>query len=71
MFIIAVIGVMLTTDLYTLYVLLFIIGATFGGRIIVGLNYVLEFLVDKDREAMVFVRLFSSAVYLIGITLFF
>jgi hypothetical protein len=62
---------MLTTDLYTLYVLLFIIGATFGGRIIVGLNYVLEFLVDKDREAMVFARLFSSAVYLIGITLFF
>lgn len=67
----AVIGIMWATDLYTLYVLLFIIGATFGGRIIVGLNYLLEFLADKDKEFMVFIRLMSSAFIVIGFTLFF
>jgi len=67
----AVIGLMLATDIYQLYVFLFIAGATFGGRIIVGLNYLLEFLADKDKELMVFIRLFSSALYVIGFTLFF
>lgn len=71
MFILAVIGLMLATDLYTLYVLLFITGATFGGRIIVALNYLLEFLADKDKELMVFVRLMSSAFIVIGFTAFF
>lgn len=34
---------MITTDLTEAYICQFLIGATFAGRIIVGLSYVLEF----------------------------
>jgi MFS family permease len=39
----AQLGLIVTRNLYELYVYEFLIGATFAGRVIVGLNYVLEF----------------------------
>lgn len=39
----ATIFLMLSTDLIMLYVLQFIIGATFGGRIITGVAWLVEF----------------------------
>ena len=62
---------MLNNDLYVLYALLFIAGMTFAGRVIVGVNFVLEFLTDKYKELMVFTRMTSIAVAIILITLFF
>ena len=35
----AQLALIITTNLYELYVFYFIIGATFAGRIVVGLNY--------------------------------
>lgn len=62
---------MLSNDIYTLYALLFIAGMTFAGRVIVGVNFVIEFLIDKYKENMVFTRLFSIAIIIILITFFF
>jgi MFS family permease len=42
-FIIATIGILFANDLISLYIFLFISGATIGGRSVVGINYMLEF----------------------------
>jgi MFS family permease len=42
-FIAAIIGILFSNLLIQLYIFLFFAGATFGGRIVVGLNYLLEF----------------------------
>ena len=62
---------MLANDIYTLYALLFIAGMTFAGRVIVGINFVIEFLTDKYKETMVFTRMLSIAIAIILITFFF
>jgi hypothetical protein len=41
--IIVMIGIILASDINYLYVLLFLAGATFGGRLIAGLNWLIEF----------------------------
>lgn len=42
-FIIAAIALVFASDITTLFILIFICGATFGGKIIVGINHLLEF----------------------------
>jgi len=42
-FIATTVGILFASDLIALYVLMFIAGTTFGGRVVVGLNYLLEF----------------------------
>ena len=42
-FICAAIGLVFARDLTTLFILIFICGATFGGKIVVGINHLLEF----------------------------
>ena len=44
-----VIGIMLAHDITTLYVLLFFAGATFGGRVVVSINYLIEFIQEKNK----------------------
>jgi len=43
-FMLTVVGVMLAHDLEILYTLMFISGATLGGRVVVSINYVIEFM---------------------------
>ena len=45
--ILASFGIILGNDLTTLYVFVFINGATFGGRVIVAYNFTLEFMPAK------------------------
>jgi MFS family permease len=58
----AQLGLMITRNLYELYVYEFLIGATFAGRVIVGLNYVLEFTQRKYAEDLVFYLLISECI---------
>ena len=44
LFMIVVVGIMIAHDLITLYILIFICGATFGGRVVVSINFVMEFI---------------------------
>lgn len=62
---------MLTNDLYTAYFFEFLVGSTFAGRIIVGLNYVLEFNLPKWHETIVFGLLISEASTTILMTIWY
>ena len=44
LFMIAVVGTMLAHDIVTLYIFMFMSGATFGGRVVVSINFVMEFI---------------------------
>jgi len=44
---------MISTNLYELYVWEFLIGCTFAGRVIVGLSYVIEFL-PMNQDDLIF-----------------
>ena len=49
LFMAAVLGVMLSQSLDELYVFMFICGATFAGRVIVSINFLLEFITLKNK----------------------
>lgn len=46
---IAQLALVVTGNIYEAYVYLFLIGSTFAGRIVVGLNYTLEFNLPELR----------------------
>jgi len=48
-FMVAVVGVMLSNTIEELYVFIFICGATFAGRVIVSMNFLLEFITAKNK----------------------
>lgn len=58
----AQLGLIVTRNLYELYVYEFLIGATFAGRVIVGLSYVLELTQPKYSEDLVFYLLISECI---------
>ena len=43
-FMLTVVGIMLSHDLAVLYVFMFIAGCSFGGRVVVSINFVIEFI---------------------------
>lgn len=67
-FIIVVIGILLASDLITLYVLIFLAGATFGGRTIVNFMYVVDYIHAKRKQLVVFVKLFWGSFVIIIFT---
>ena len=67
----AQLGLILSRNLYELYVYEFLIGATFAGRVIVGLNYVLEFTQGEYAEDLVFYLLVSECVGTIILTFWY
>ena len=69
--IIVTIGIMLATDITTLYVLLFLAGATFGGRLIAGLNWLIEYMPARIKELVMFVKMIAGSITIILLTLFF
>lgn len=64
-------GLMITNDLYWAYFFEFLVGGTFAGRIVVGLNYILEYNLPKFHESIVFGLLISEAMGTITITLWY
>ena len=66
--VIAQLALILTNDLYQAYVYEFFIGFTFAGRVIVGLNYVLEFVVPSWHQSIVFWLLVSECISTILMT---
>ena len=69
--IIVVIGIILASDITTLYVLLFLAGATFGGRLIAGLNWLVEYMPTRYKETVMFIKMLSGSFTIILLTVFF
>ena len=69
--VVAQLGLMLTNNLYVAYFFEFLLGGTFAGRIIVGLNYVLEYNLPKLHETIVFGLLISESFTTIFITIWY
>ena len=70
-FMIAVIGIMLASDINMLYFLLFVCGATLAGRVVVSINYVIEFITEKNKGAVMFIKMFASSVLICIFTAIF
>ena len=64
----AQLGLILTNNLYEAYVYQFFIGSTFAGRVIVGLNYMLEFVIPSWHQAIIFWLLISECISTILMT---
>lgn len=69
--ILATIGLMLASNLTTLYILVFIIGSTFGGRIISGMNWLVEFQQVRKKELVVFIKMLTVSAWIILVTAIF
>ena len=67
----SVLVIMEGSELVILYVFLFIAGMTYGGRIVVGINYQLEFMPSSTQEILLTVKLFCSPILLIILTIIF
>lgn len=66
--IIAQFSIIMTNNLYQLYFYMFLIGATFAGRIVVGLGYVLEFLQPKWHASMIYWLLVTECLAIVLLT---
>ena len=67
-YIFAVIGLMGCHDLNWAYFYLFICGATFGARVIVVTNFIIEYFWIKLKELIIFLRMISGSIIIIIIT---
>ena len=64
-------GLLLSTNLYELYVLEFLNGCTFAGLIIVGLNYVVEYATPAYQRTITFYMLFTSPLFMVFMTFWY
>jgi hypothetical protein len=62
---------MICTDIIHLYILLFLAGATFGGRIITGLSWLVEYNHSKKKQMVVFIKMMSVNFWIILMTFIF
>ena len=65
------VGLLWTTNLYEAYVYQYMIGLSFAGRIIVGLNYHLEYNLKDYSEIIVTILLLSEATGTLLITIWY
>lgn len=70
-FIGSIVGILLANDLIWLYIFLFISGGTIGGRSVVGINYMLEFLQASKKNLAIFLRLMAYSFFVIVYTAIF
>ena len=63
------IGILIATDITSLYILLFFAGTSFGGRLIGGLNWLIEWC--PWRQQVLFVKMLSGSFSVILITAWF
>jgi MFS family permease len=69
--IVCTILICICTDILALYILLYIAGASFGGRIIGGLSWLVEFNSARDKELTVFIKMCSVSFWTVAFTLLF
>ena len=62
---------MISNNIYELYVFQFLMGSTFAGRTVVGLNYVLEFQSFRYQENILFTLLFVISFFVLFMTLWY
>lgn len=70
-FICGFIGLIAATDILWAFVFMFLCGACFGGRIIVGLNYVIELVPAMFSQRTVFFFCISEPILLIMMTFWY
>jgi OCT family organic cation transporter-like MFS transporter 4/5 len=70
-FILAFIGLIVSKNLIETYVFLFIMGACFAGRIVVGITYLLELLNPIYAKKFLLIFFFSEPVLLILLTMWY
>jgi len=68
---VALLGLLLCTDIYLAYFFFFLFGACFAGRAIVCLNYILEFCNTKYQSSIIFALMFHEPVSIILLTLWY
>ena len=66
--IIAQFGLLVATSVTALYVLIFLLGTTFAGRIVVGLAYTIEFLTPKWHANIIYGLLLTQCVSIVLFT---
>lgn len=71
LFMFAVLGVMLGHNLETLYTCMFVCGATFAGRVIVAINFLLEFITERNKQFVTFLKLALGSAIVMIFTLIF
>lgn len=64
-------GLIISTNLIETYVFLFIMGACFAGRIVVGLTYLIEMLNPHISQRIIIIFFFSEPVLLILLTMWY
>lgn len=70
-FLLAIVGILVSHDIVWLYVFVFITGTTFPGRAIVGMSWLLEFNKKSKRQLVMFIKLISYPILIIIYTLVF
>jgi MFS family permease len=70
-FLAALMVIILSHSLTVLYIALFIAGTTFGARVIVALNYLVEFFSNEMKQVAVFVKMILGPSKLILLTFIF
>ena len=64
-------GLILSDNIYEAYFFAFLIGATFSGKVVVGLNYMLEFNRPKWNETIIYLLLVAESVSTILFTIWY
>lgn len=70
-YIIAYIGIIFSTSLYEFYVFQFLNGASYASKVIVGLNYLTEFIPTCKQEGMVYTFLLVEPTTIILLTFWY
>lgn len=68
---VVLLGLLVSTNLYELYVFEFLNGCTFAGLIIVGLNYVVEYATPEHQRTITFYMLFTSPLFMVFMTFWY
>jgi len=69
--IIGQLGLILSDNIYEAYFFAFLIGCTFSGKVVVGLNYMLEFNRPKWTETIVYFQLVAESITTILMTIWY
>ena len=70
-FLLAVIGIMASSQIELLYFYMFVCGATYAGRVIVGINFLLEFITERWKQFVNVLKMLLHSVTIIFYVLLF
>ena len=67
----ALLGLLVSNNIYELYVFLFVLGTTFSIQVVIGLTFLIEFMPERYQKPMVFIFLIFEPVAIILLTLWY